>query len=408
MPPPEKTSPLALDYQVANIPFRQRLNIYGNSLGKGIITNLSGLFQGIGATEIEIADSDFVSGNSGSPVVSSGSRKIIGIATYIEKLTKSDWTVKGTRFDPDSITSEPRRFATRIDNIKVEDIEPLNPLKQDEDLCIIRQMDAVLASLVLKATTSSTASFKELLKEKYLDLESSGAFTHKWGSVYMRNKYDKASGFINALAEILKIDFSGKKSFAVSDAAYGYYKERLYSDGKNVIDLGEALNDFKKSGEYRKKVLAIFPENRDEFKVMNVDVFQVIDSRNILARVNGIQHIKFLIDHKLYDGQMAYTLVIMRKGVHSYRTSFGSQKTVPSYVALIPATDEQMKEYLNDGRERKRVYVPTQYKICRLCNGKGYITKEKRRGQMMAEREECPLCHGKGKIKVKDAHYVYE
>lgn len=77
----------------------------------------------------------------------------------------------------------------------------------------------------------------------------------------------------------------------------------------------------------------------------------------------------------------------MRKGVHSYRTSFGSQKTVPSYVALIPATDEQMKEYLNDGRERKRVYVPTQYKICRLCNGKGYITKEKRRGQMMAERE---------------------
>jgi len=86
--------------------------VYGNSGGKGVITLLRGKVNGISFDEIE-TDAEFISGNSGSPILNA-TNEIIGVATILYSgLSPQDWTVENTRF------TEARRFGVRINsNIK--------------------------------------------------------------------------------------------------------------------------------------------------------------------------------------------------------------------------------------------------------------------------------------------------
>ncbi|MEE9368055.1 MAG: serine protease [Pontiella sp.] len=78
--------------------------VFGNSEGGGVATELYGKITGVGADVIEVS-ADFVSGNSGSPVLNLD-HEVIGIASYVS------WKTSGKS---DTVT---RRFCYRLTNSK--------------------------------------------------------------------------------------------------------------------------------------------------------------------------------------------------------------------------------------------------------------------------------------------------
>lgn len=108
--------------------------VMGNSAGGGVVTSLRGKVNGVGPKKIEV-DADFISGNSGSPIISYKlGAKVLGIATYATLEPEIDWVQKDTRF------AEVRRFGLRFDDLTMADFVRLDGkaymtnLKTVEDL----------------------------------------------------------------------------------------------------------------------------------------------------------------------------------------------------------------------------------------------------------------------------------
>lgn len=83
--------------------------VFGNSFGGGVATDLSGKVLAIGPQVLE-TDVKFVSGNSGSPIISKKSHKVLGIASYCSIRKANDFG-KDSKFN-----NVERRFAYRTDN----------------------------------------------------------------------------------------------------------------------------------------------------------------------------------------------------------------------------------------------------------------------------------------------------
>lgn len=83
--------------------------VLGNSEGARVVQSLPGKLVGIGPDRIEVT-SEFVPGNSGSPIVHLPTGKVIGIATYLTKKKFAEFT--------DSGAEGVRRFGYRVDTVK--------------------------------------------------------------------------------------------------------------------------------------------------------------------------------------------------------------------------------------------------------------------------------------------------
>lgn len=83
--------------------------VFGNSFGGGVATDLTGKLLAVGPQFLE-TDVKFVSGNSGSPIISKQSHKVLGIAT-LSRINKANDFGKDSKFN-----NVERRFAYRIDN----------------------------------------------------------------------------------------------------------------------------------------------------------------------------------------------------------------------------------------------------------------------------------------------------
>lgn len=93
-----------------NLSMGAPLAVFGNSEGGGVATELYGKVTGIGADLVEVS-AEFVSGNSGSPVLNQD-KEVIGIASYVRYSTPSQMK-EGTQFE-----NKVRRFCYRLTGVK--------------------------------------------------------------------------------------------------------------------------------------------------------------------------------------------------------------------------------------------------------------------------------------------------
>lgn len=119
----------------------QTVVVVGNNAGGGVANETTGKVKGVGPDRVEI-DAAFQSGNSGSPIVSSETGKVIGIATYIQTQSAdmADWArATSNRM----LSADPRWFGFRLDGpvqwqaIKLENWQTqgkrINDLKTTSD-----------------------------------------------------------------------------------------------------------------------------------------------------------------------------------------------------------------------------------------------------------------------------------
>ena len=93
----------------SSVTLGEEVVVFGNSFGGGVATDLTGKILAIGPHFLE-TDVKFVSGNSGSPIISKQSHKVLGIATQ-SRINKANDFGKDSKFN-----NVERRFAYRTDN----------------------------------------------------------------------------------------------------------------------------------------------------------------------------------------------------------------------------------------------------------------------------------------------------
>lgn len=93
-----------------NLSMGAPLAVFGNSEGGGVATELYGKVTGVGAELVEVS-AEFVSGNSGSPVLNLD-QEVIGIASYVRYSTPSKMK-EGTQFE-----DKVRRFCYRLTQVR--------------------------------------------------------------------------------------------------------------------------------------------------------------------------------------------------------------------------------------------------------------------------------------------------
>lgn len=85
----------------------EKVRVFGNSDGKGVVTYIQGRIIGIGPKELEVS-AEFINGNSGSAVLNEAGA-VVGVATYATRsFSPDDWVKADTRY------SKVRRFALRL------------------------------------------------------------------------------------------------------------------------------------------------------------------------------------------------------------------------------------------------------------------------------------------------------
>ena len=148
---PAGVIPLELDPRVTNLALNSGLAAYGDSLGDGVVTDLKGILQGIGPGVIEIS-AGIVPGNSGGPVVGEKLR-VIGVSTFLKRTSLSQNIFDGTRFGnkdakKDAKEEGVRRFATRVDNMDLNDFEIIDPELKQKDLDACHALQEANNSLI--------------------------------------------------------------------------------------------------------------------------------------------------------------------------------------------------------------------------------------------------------------------
>jgi hypothetical protein len=155
-----------------NLAIDMPLAVFGNSEGSGVATELYGEITSVGSDLIEVS-AEFVSGNSGSPVLNP-EKEVIGIASYVQFSApqEEDENEEKARFE-----STTRRFCYRLTDVQ---FAPVNWRKYNDKYgkpyIITRD---TIESLALIIDGWYDAPFDSVPTENYPDISlTSWASTH--------------------------------------------------------------------------------------------------------------------------------------------------------------------------------------------------------------------------------------
>ena len=141
---PDRFEYLRIHDAMGDLNNQERVVVFGNSAGGGVVTTLRGKMQGVGPQKVEV-DATFVAGNSGSPIVAYDYDAVIGMATYATQEPQVDWTKRSTRF------AEVRRFGVRIDDVNWDNFFELNTEEYNNALDCYEKITSFAENEIMKA-----------------------------------------------------------------------------------------------------------------------------------------------------------------------------------------------------------------------------------------------------------------
>lgn len=207
-----------------------RIVIVGNRLGGGVATQTTGTIRGVGPTRIEV-NAEFKPGNSGSPIYHIESKKIIGVASYIQTVPAGK-SSKGK-----NAGAEVRWFGYRVDTVnKWEAIDWATWRKQVQLLKAYREKSMAILGFI---KGDRGAASKEPYLERLIDDYNRGA--------QLRTKAEHAKQRISDV-----LHFARKDSEDLKEAKfYSYFLKCPYwatNVGEQTefrMDLIEAIGEIK-------------------------------------------------------------------------------------------------------------------------------------------------------------------
>jgi S1-C subfamily serine protease len=237
-----------------NINLNDPIIVYGNSEGKGVVTEINGVINGLGPEMIETT-AGFVSGNSGSPMLNEKG-EVLGVATFVTQNIMQDWITKGTRFE------NVRRFGLRPDSIKWLNV-PFNDFYNQNQLLLEAELYfGDLADIIIYCCY--------LNKKKKLD--TNGQYLSKTFFYYLTSdhkKLFKRSRWSNELARFVKYYDNIYKGGLSGKSAYGMAKLTLQTSvtlPKKVLKETQWIDNwFQKEANRHLDFMEYLSSNLDEF-----------------------------------------------------------------------------------------------------------------------------------------------
>lgn len=198
--PGETAKPLEVEEDVSALEPDTRLTAYGNSLAGNVIRRSDGVLQAVGPQTIETTV-PFVTGNSGGPLVTTDGGKVVGVATYMIRI-RDDWTKQGSGFEQKKWWKPVvRRFATRIDNIDVSDLEQIDMRKIAEcDLTMCERAQEVTRQL---KEANNSQDFAAILFGNLSLIAEGRSFA--WNSSYLKKQFAEDTELFTAITERLEL-----------------------------------------------------------------------------------------------------------------------------------------------------------------------------------------------------------
>lgn len=190
----------------------QKIHVYGNSDGGGVLTEIAGRVLGVGSDRIEV-DAKFVQGNSGSAVLDSKGR-ILAVATYATRRNDpKDWVSTGTRFNGRVV----RRFGVRLNGVKWEKV-PWKTYVEGARVLNECEMFLDLGRKIIFGKKFRNYNFKGILREKMF-----------------QNRF-----FYDVLSSIAREDEKLNDTSVLHDKLVAKYNSRQMEDDKPSFGLGDS------------------------------------------------------------------------------------------------------------------------------------------------------------------------
>ena len=189
------------------------VSVLGNSNGDRVIAPIAGKLVGIGPDRIEVS-AEFVTGNSGSPIVHIKSGKVIGIATYAT-VRRID-SITGKPKDPPEV----KRFGFRLDSVKKW--EPIVWPAYTADFQTMEKVEArtiELLKLLTKGHSTPTAYTDPAIwgpLERFANAE-------KGGGLIKTDPVTAAKDLVNSLKIACETDITA----ALAVVRYDHFRHRL-------------------------------------------------------------------------------------------------------------------------------------------------------------------------------------
>lgn len=146
-------NPPALTAAITDAKINDPIIVLGNSAGAGVVTRLEGKVNAVGPALLEV-DAQFVSGNSGSPVLNARN-KVLAVASFVSRAGSTNWVNSGTRF------TETRRFGARLQGAQWL---PITPRRLYEESSILNDLDTFLRDSATIVNMLHERNFTDLVQ----------------------------------------------------------------------------------------------------------------------------------------------------------------------------------------------------------------------------------------------------
>ena len=222
----------------------QKVEALGNSLGQNVVVSAKGKFLGVGPGYIEVS-TPFVPGNSGGPVILSGTNQVIGVATFLQVLDEPQVTTIGSRFEVKNFKPAIRRFATRIDDVHYSSFEKmtLSQIREDhKEFSKIQKLEKDILSILQEPITSDSVEKLQNYRYSIRNYISK----RKWHSSFLKKTYEKKYQFIY---DFLKKIFPGTEyEFSISPAERQKKLKEIWMKHLSSIQIKKDSGNFQMCG----------------------------------------------------------------------------------------------------------------------------------------------------------------